>query len=71
MVLPLVLHKVACQRRVVAIVNMPFPDDVDRTIMGRLPLREFLELEAVWPVRHSRIFLRIAARIFGAEEVNV
>jgi len=41
------MYKVAGQRRVIAIVDIPSADDLDRTIMGHLPLREYLEFEAI------------------------
>jgi muconolactone D-isomerase len=61
------MYKVAGQRRVIAIVDMPSADDLDRTIMGRLPLREFLEFEAIWPVRPFESFCRTH---FGSKEMN-
>jgi hypothetical protein len=41
-----------------------------RTIMGRLPLREFLEFEGIWPVRQLENFLEDCRTHFGAREVN-
>jgi len=64
------MYKVAGQRRVIAIVDMPSADDLDRTIMGRLPLREFLEFEAIWPVRPFESFLEDCRTHFGTKEVN-
>jgi muconolactone D-isomerase len=54
------MYKVAGQRRVIAIVDMPSADDLDRTIMGRLPYESFWSLR---PSGRSRIFWRIAAHI--------
>jgi muconolactone D-isomerase len=42
---------------------MPSADDLDRTIMDRLLLREFLEFEAIWPVRPFKNFLEDCPRI--------
>jgi muconolactone delta-isomerase len=64
------MYKVAGQRRVIAIVDMPSADDLDRTIMGRLPLREFLEFEAIWPVRPFENFLEDCRTHFGTKEMN-
>lgn len=64
------MYKVAGQRRVIAIVDMPSADDLDRTIMGRLPLREFLEFEAIWPVRPFESFLEDCRTHFGTKEMN-
>jgi hypothetical protein len=38
--------------------------------MGRLPLREFLEFEAIWPVRPFENFLEDCRTHFGAKEMN-
>lgn len=62
------MYKVAGQRRVIAIVDMPSADDLDRTIMGRMPLREFLEFEAIWPLRPFESFLDDCRTHFGAKE---
>ena len=45
------MYKVAGQRRVIPIVDFASADDLDRLFMTKLPLREYLELEAVWPLR--------------------
>ena len=37
---------------------------------GRLSLREFLEFEAIWPVRPFENFLEDCRTHFGAKEVN-
>jgi muconolactone D-isomerase len=64
------MYKVAGQRRVIAIVDTPSADDLDRTIMGGLPLREFLEFEAIWPVRPFESFLDDCRTHFGEKEMN-
>ena len=45
------MFKVAGQRRVIAIADWESAEELDRTYMGRLPLREYLEVEAIWPLR--------------------
>lgn len=45
------IWKVAAQKRVIAIIDSPDADELDRTALGRLPMREYLEFEAVWPLR--------------------
>jgi muconolactone delta-isomerase len=45
------IWKVAAQKRVIAIVDVPSIEELDRTAMGRLPMREYLEFEVVWPLR--------------------
>lgn len=45
------IYKVAAQRRVIAIVNVDSIEELDRTAMGRLPMREYLDFEVVWPLR--------------------
>lgn len=51
------MYKVAAQRRVIAIGEFASADELDRTFMARLPLREYLELEAVWPLRKFTDFI--------------
>jgi len=64
----LAMYKVAGQKRVIAIVDMPSADDLDRTIMGRLPLREYLEFEAIWPLRPFDSFLEDCRTHFGTKD---
>jgi muconolactone D-isomerase len=45
------IWKVAAQKRVIAIINSPDAEELDRTALGRLPMREYLEFEVVWPLR--------------------
>jgi muconolactone D-isomerase len=45
------IYKVAAQKRVIAIVDVESIEELDRTAMGRLPMREYLEFEHVWPLR--------------------
>jgi muconolactone D-isomerase len=51
------LYKVVSQHRIIAIVKVDSLDDLDRNSMGWLPMREFLEFEAVWPLRDYEGFL--------------
>lgn len=51
------MFKVAGQRRVLAIIEADSADDLDRTVMGKLPLREYLEFEAIWPLRSFESFI--------------
>jgi len=63
------MYKVAGQKRVIAIVDSPSADDLDRTIMGQLPLREFLEFESIWPLRPFENFLEDCRTHFGTKEL--
>ncbi|MET8141531.1 muconolactone Delta-isomerase family protein [Sphaerisporangium sp. NPDC005288] len=45
------IWKVAAQKRLIAIVDSPDAEELDRTALGRLPMREYLEYEQVWPLR--------------------
>jgi muconolactone D-isomerase len=51
------MYKVAGQRRVLAIVEIDSADELDRIIMGKLRLREYLEFEAIWPLRTLEAFI--------------
>ncbi|QMS86172.1 hypothetical protein HUN01_00645 (plasmid) [Nostoc edaphicum CCNP1411] len=51
------LYKVAAQRRVIGIVNVDSIEELDRTAMGRLPMREYLEFEQVLPLRAYEGFI--------------
>ncbi|MDH6574758.1 muconolactone Delta-isomerase family protein [Kitasatospora sp. MAP5-34] len=56
------IWKVAAQKRVIAVLDVESAEDLDRTALGRLPMREYLEFETVWPLRDYLGF---------AEDVNV
>ncbi|MFJ3763022.1 muconolactone Delta-isomerase family protein [Streptomyces sp. NPDC090080] len=58
------MYKVAGQRRVIAIGEWESADDLDRTFLGRLPLREYLDIEAIWPLRTFESFLEDCERSF-------
>jgi muconolactone delta-isomerase len=45
------IWKVAGQKRVITVVDVESVEELDRTIFGRLPMREYLEFEAVWALR--------------------
>lgn len=60
------MFKVVGHRRVIAIVELDSADELDRAIMGRLPLREYLEFEALWPLRPFEGFLEDCRTHFGA-----
>ncbi len=62
------MYKVAGQRRVIAIVESETAADLDRVILGRLPLLEVLEFEAIWPLRSFEGFLEDCRTTFGAKE---
>jgi DNA-3-methyladenine glycosylase I len=62
------MYKVAGQRRVIAIVEIETAEDLDRVILGRLPLREVLEFEAIWPLRSFEGFVEDCRTHFGAKE---
>jgi hypothetical protein len=63
------MYKVAGQRRVIAIVEIATAEDLDRVVLGRLPMREVLEFEAIWPLRSFDGFLEDCRTHFGAKEV--
>ncbi len=50
------LDKVAAQKRIIGIIDVESIDELDRTAMGRLPMREYLEFEVVWPLRDYESF---------------
>jgi muconolactone D-isomerase len=62
------MYKVAGQRRVIAIVEIETAEDLDRVILGRLPLREVLEFEAIWPLRSFDSFLTTVELISGQKK---
>lgn len=45
------LYKVAAEQVVIAIVNVPSAEELDRIAFGRLPMREHLIFEKVWALR--------------------
>jgi muconolactone D-isomerase len=61
------MYKVAGQKRVLAIVDMESAEALDRAILGHLPMREYLEFEAIWPLRSFEGFLEDCRTHFGAK----
>ena len=51
------LYKVVSQHRLIAIVDVPSLEDLDRNSMFALPMREYLEFEEVWPLRDYMGFI--------------
>jgi muconolactone D-isomerase len=45
------IWKVAAQKRVIAVLDVESVEELDRTALGRLPMREYLDFEVVWPLR--------------------
>jgi muconolactone D-isomerase len=45
------IWKVAAQKRIIASSDSPNAEELDRTALGRLPMREYLEFEEIWPLR--------------------
>ena len=64
------MYKVAGQRRVIAILEIDTDEELDRVILGCLPMREVLEFEAIWPVRSFEGFLDDCRTHFGAKVAN-
>ena len=64
------MYKVAGQRRVIAIVEIETAEELDRTILDRLTLREYLEFEAIWRLRSFDGFLDDCRTHFGAKTVK-
>jgi muconolactone delta-isomerase len=58
------MYKVAGQKRVLAIVDMESPEALDRAVF-RLPMREYLEFEVIWPLRTFEGFLQDCQTHFG------
>ena len=52
------IYKVAGQRRVIALVDLPEADSLDRTIMDGLPMAQYLQFEAIWPLREYLLFIK-------------
>lgn len=52
------IWKVASQHRVIAIVDVKSADELDANSMFHLPMRNYLEFEAVWPLCDYKDFTR-------------
>lgn len=61
------IYKVAAQKRVIAIVDVESIEELDRTAMGRLPMREYLDFEVVWPLRDYMGFAEDVKRHYKDE----
>ena len=64
------LYKVASQHRVIAIVDVPSAADLDNNSMFRLPMREYLEFEAVWALRDYEEFINAINVELGWQQKN-
>jgi muconolactone D-isomerase len=58
------IYKVAGQRHVIGIVDLPDAEALDRTIMAGLPMAEYLEFEAIWPLREYEPFIEDCRKRF-------
>lgn len=65
------MFKVAGQKRVIAIVDMESAEALDRAILGHLPMREYLDFEAIWPLRTFDGFLEDCQTHFAAKPEKV
>ena len=61
------LWKVAGQNRIIAIVDAPSAEELDRSVY-RLPAQEYLEFEAVWPLRDYLGFAEDVGRRYSDAE---
>jgi muconolactone D-isomerase len=52
---------------VIAIVDLPDAESLDHTIMGGLPMAQYLEFEAIWPLREYSPFIEDCKDAFKAE----
>ncbi len=50
------LYKVVGQRRVLVIVNMESPEEIDQALMAALPLAHYEEVEEILPLRSYESF---------------
>jgi len=62
------IYKVAGQRRVIGVVDLPDAETLDRTIMAGLPMAEFLEFETIWPLREYEPFIEDCRTGFGSQK---
>lgn len=51
------IWKPAGQRRVIAVVDLPDAEALDRATMAGLPMAQYLEFEAIWPLREFAPFI--------------
>lgn len=60
------IYKVSGQRRVLAVADVESPDELDRIIMGGLPIAHNLEIAEVLPVREYSAFAEDVRNRWGA-----
>ena len=60
------IFKVAGQKRVIGIVEAESAEALDRAIFS-LPMREYLDFEAIWPLRTFSGYLEDCQTHFGAK----
>ena len=60
------IYKVSGQRRVLAVVDVDSPDELDQIIMGQLPIAHNLEIAEVLPVREYFAFAEDVRNRWGA-----
>lgn len=65
---PAQLYKVATQKRIIGIIDVESIDELDRTAMGRLPMREYLEFEVVWPLIDYETFAKDVDKYYRTKE---
>jgi muconolactone delta-isomerase len=63
------IYKVAGQRRIVAIIDLKDATELDRTLMGRLPMAQYLEFETIWPLREYAPFIEDCRRLAQGESI--
>ena len=61
------VYKVAGQRRVLAVADVESPDELDRIIMGQLPIAHNLEIAEILPVREYAAFAEDVRNRWGAK----
>ncbi|ONI85475.1 hypothetical protein ALI22I_27120 [Saccharothrix sp. ALI-22-I] len=63
------LWKVAGQKRVIGVVDVESAEELDRAVY-RLPMREYLEFEVVWPLRDYLGFAEDVANRYRPTEAE-
>jgi muconolactone D-isomerase len=63
------IWKVASQHRVIAVVDVKSAEELDTNSMFRLPMRNYLEFEAVWPLEDYKDFTKqLQAYVSGLDK---
>jgi muconolactone D-isomerase len=52
-------------------MDMASADELDRAISRHLPVREFLEFEAIWPLRDFKDFLADCKTLQGSQHASI